>query len=115
MGGSGSGSGGGGIWIDNDRCGSEFTFLVTISTEDVKLVWDRCEVGNRVVIQSTNDTIPKLLIVRERDGFIIGVVPPSASGLLNCIKSGWKYRGKIIDKAGNEYNPQIKVAVKGEK
>lgn len=115
MGGSGSGGGGGGIWVDNDRCGGEFTFLVTISTGDMKKVWDSCAVGDRVGIQSTNDTIPKMLIVRELDGLVIGVVPPSASGLLNCIKSGWKYRGKIISKAGNELNSQIKVTVKGER
>lgn len=115
MGGSGSGGGGGGIWIDNDSCGGEFTFLVTISTGDMKKAWDACLVGDKVTIQSTNDAIPKMQIILENGGFIIGVVPASAAGLITCIKSGWKYRGKIIDKSGNGHNPQIKVTVKGER
>lgn len=113
MGGSGTG-GGGGIWVDNDRCGGEFPFLVTISLGDMKKVWSSCSVGDGVVVQSTNDTIPRMLVVREHDGFVIGVVPPSSSGLLICIKNGWTYRGKIIEKGGNEHNPKVKVIVKGD-
>lgn len=117
MGGSGhgGGGGGGGIWVDNDNCGGEFAFWATVSAADMEAVWDACIVGDLVVIQSSNDTIPRMHIIRELDGFIIGVVPASAAGLFNCIISGWTYRGKVIVKIGNEHNPRIKVTVKGER
>lgn len=114
MGGSGSGGGGGGTWIETGSCGGEFAFLVTIITVDMREVWNTCSVGDKVCIQITNDTIPKMQVIREQDGFVIGVVPPSKAGLLKCIKEGWKYRGKIIDKVGSEHKPQVKVIVKGE-
>lgn len=118
MGGSGSGGsgGGGGIHVDQVRCGDTFELEVVIIQNTEVAVWNNCQPNEAVyIIVVRVGRLPRMEVRKVADDFVVGLVPPSASGLINCIESGWKYRGKIIKKTGSQYSPEITVMVKGDK
>lgn len=118
MGGSGSTFGSVGITVEKDRCGEDFYFHVVIITNTEQSVWNHCKENDDVYIkinQMPSEFLPRLEVRRMLDDFVIGLVPATSTGIINCIKAGWNYPGTIQKKSGTQFAPEIFIHVKGDR
>lgn len=114
MGGSSLNPGDGDGIITSKGCGGIFEFRVLVNVEESLFFFD-FEIGQEVEIILSMGKLPKLEVIRSKDNLLIGIVPPSYSGLVKCLANGWEYIGEIVKIKGTELEPKIYVRVKGEK
>lgn len=99
----------------SNYCGGIYNFTVVVSgnKDQIEEIWNKSNEGDNIKIVLVEGDLPRLEVKRESDDFFIGYVPPTLIKLINCIKNGWKYDGRITHISGNKYQPEIDVEIEG--
>ncbi|MCK4642539.1 hypothetical protein KAU32_02760 [bacterium] len=111
--GAGGSQGAGQSGDNDDKCARTQIFDVVIENNEQE-VWEKCHIDDEVlIVLSEEGGVSQLSVLKKEDSFKIGLVPPSKGVILECIKKGWQYEGKITSIQGSANNPTIQVEVKG--